>query len=424
MMNGLLSPRQLQVLQDCAKDPASLQRIMAVIEDIQRGNSVPPPAFEHQATTSALDGNARHFQLLQTISDTVPDHIYVKDRQCRFIMVNRAAWQTWGFAGPEAMIGKTDIDLFGETERDTLEAENQLMATGQASINHEVYAHEYCAVPMWFLISKMPLYDSNGHITGLIGINRNITDRKEAEQHALELAAERERIQVLSDFIRDASHEFRTPLSVIRAAAYLLKHMKEPDEHQLRQITSIETQASSILRLVEDLATMARLDSGASLNLQPVDLTGIIRAVLYQHREQANALDLHITLDLPDRLMLDADAEELQLAFGRLLENAIRYNRTGGSIYIHADTAPETCTVSIADTGMGITPDEITSIFNRLYRKDQARTTRGFGLGLPIARQIIEQHQGHIEVISKPDHGSTFLVVLPLNPSGIAEGAR
>lgn len=242
----------------------------------------------------------------------------------------------------------------------------------------------------------------------------DITERKLADAQRLELLLERERTDILTNFIRDAAHEFRTPLSIINTNLYLLDKMTEPERRAELQVR-IQEQADSITRLVEVLSTMVRLDYGVNDELAPVNINNIVRAIFSRMQPALEEKSLTAQFHVSEHVALvNGDAGDLTLALSSVLENAIRFTGDGGEIRVSTERDADYQVITISDTGIGMDAEVMNRIFERFYRADYARTTRGFGLGLSIARKIIEYHEGEIQVESAPHAGSTFRIRLPL----------
>ncbi|MCX6028486.1 MAG: ATP-binding protein [Chloroflexi bacterium] len=255
--------------------------------------------------------------------------------------------------------------------------------------------------------------EASGKPVRMIGAMQDISERKQAEQRAFELALERERMALLTQFILDVSHEFRTPLSIMQTNIYLLERLEDPAKRQ-RKLAQIGEQVTGITRLVELLVEMARLDSGVPFTTQSMDLNGLVGAIAGKLQAQAAAKGLTLYLELASDLPpVPADGNRLDRALHELLNNAVRYTPTGGSITLRTASGAAGVTVEVQDSGPGIAADVLPHIFERFYRQDVAHTTPGFGLGLPIARAIVERHGGRLEVESQPGAGSVFRIKLP-----------
>ena len=264
----------------------------------------------------------------------------------------------------------------------------------------------------------------SGQDTRVDGIMNDITDRRQAAEQTMQLAIERERVGILSNFVRDASHEFRTPLSVINTRLYLMEKISDP-QRQGEYIDGIKEQADRILRLVESLITMTRLDSITRMPFERLDLNRVLVMMNVSAQTSASRAGLTFVLDLsPEALHIQGAVNELMTAFSAIFDNAFSYTPRGGRIEVrsyrlnHQEVA-----VDVRDSGLGIRAEELPHIFERFYRVDHARSIHGFGLGLPIARKIIELHQGRIEVESVPDQGSVFRLIFPADSQGRQAGS-
>jgi signal transduction histidine kinase len=216
-------------------------------------------------------------------------------------------------------------------------------------------------------------------------------------------------VKTLSQFVADASHEFRTPLTVIRTSAELaLRRAREPEAYRdsLHQIAS---EAERMTGLVEDLLILARSDAGAvEMPLAPVDLRDILGDVLAETRSLAEFRQIHIKSSLSSQAIVSGNRPALHRAFLVILDNAIKYSQAGATVTV---TLTNTSVV-IKDEGQGIAESDLPNIFKRFYQADRSRSQGGYGLGLSLAQSIIKAHAGKIEVTSTPGAGSEFRVTL------------
>lgn len=222
----------------------------------------------------------------------------------------------------------------------------------------------------------------------------------------------------VSQFTADASHELRTPISLIRTEAEIaLRKSRDEAEYQgsLRHILQEAERTSS---LVEKLLSLARADAGReSLEIRRLDLGETVRqAVLkWQHVMAARELRFIDSVTVPD-LFVAGDKSALSRLLNILLDNAVKYTPPLGSVELRLERKGEIALISVRDTGIGISDEDRLRIFERFYRADKARSREmgGAGLGLAIAEWIVAQHRGRITVQSTLAKGSTFLVELPL----------
>ena len=260
---------------------------------------------------------------------------------------------------------------------------------------------------------------------------RNITDKNLDSR--LDIGDARQELQILADsfnellsrldqsfetmrrFVADASHELRTPISVIRGEADVaLSHDRSPGEYQ-ESLATIQDEAQRLSRLVDDLLNLARADAG-HLNLRVAefylnDLLGeCCRAVESVAREKNIRLDCECAEDINFR----GDQELVRRLVLNLLDNAIRYTPSGGEVSVKLEAAGGDLRIHVSDNGVGIAPETVPHVFERFYRGDQARSRQngGFGLGLSIVKWIAESHRGSVQLSSKPGKGTVFTVLL------------
>lgn len=256
-------------------------------------------------------------------------------------------------------------------------------------------------------------WTEEGQPLRMFGTHADITERKQAEQRQLELALERERTQILANFITQASHEFRTPLSTINTSTYLLKRTDDPQARN-RHLLNIEEHVQDITTLVNALTIMTSLDSKQEFTTHEVDLCEVLESVHEARLKDFQSKSIHDMLQIAVKpLIVCGDSGYLRTAVEQIVDNAIQFTPEGGAITLRTDNHDDDAIIEIIDTGVGISEEELPRIFERFYRADKAGTTRGFGLGLPIAKRIIELHQGRIEVMSEPGKGSLFRIILP-----------
>lgn len=226
-----------------------------------------------------------------------------------------------------------------------------------------------------------------------------------------------------SDLLAEVMHELKTPLMAIRSASELMSRPDFPPEKQGELVQMIRREAARLSQMTQDFLDFARLESGrVQLARTAVDLAQIVRDVVHMAEPQAAAQDITITLDLPDELphperrpALLGDADRLKQVLLNFVSNAIKYNVQNGRIHIHAEPQTDEVVVRIADTGLGIAATDLTHLFERFYRVPHAENkAEGSGMGLAIAKKIVEQHGGRITVASIPEKGTTFTIHLPL----------
>ena len=215
--------------------------------------------------------------------------------------------------------------------------------------------------------------------------------------------------------ISDASHELKTPVSVIKAQCDVVFQRDRTKDEYLEALRTIRTASNGIVKLVRDLLTLARLDSGlfSSADFRMVSLGECVGRAVAALSPLAERRAIRLETSLNEGLTLLGDSERLTEVLLNIIENAVRYNRDGGLVEITSWERSDRVGVEIRDTGVGIGSDELERIFERFYRTTASRSVEGTGLGLSIARCIVEAHGGEIRVESEPGIGSCFSVSLP-----------
>jgi len=368
-------------------------------------------------TQAAVRASERNLRLL---AENSPDVIYILDLPTsKMTYLNRSEFLGYSgreIDGPQSLI----YALHPDDKARVLDHWGNWTAsghTGSASVI-EFRLHDKFGNWQW-LESRETVFESTqgGEPTQVLVTLTVITERKQAEERAIELGKEREQVKMLSDFVRDTSHDFRTPLTVMSTNMYLLSRVSEPDK-QAQYLKNAEQQISRLTRLIDRLQLMVRLDSQKSLEMSRVHMNPFIIDFCTQVEAEAAKKDITNVRELCESsVYIQANREELHQALVELGNNAVWYTPSNATITIRTRQENDSLIIEICDTGIGIAEGNLTRIFQRLYRVDDSRSSQsgGTGLGLPIAKRIVELHQGQIEVESVVGQGSIFRVILPLS---------
>ncbi|MEX0941813.1 MAG: ATP-binding protein [Pseudomonadales bacterium] len=243
-------------------------------------------------------------------------------------------------------------------------------------------------------------------VAGAIVILQDITEIRRLEQ-------------VRNDFVANASHELKTPISAIRGfAETIIDDPQMPADVMERFMERIRSQATRLDNIVQDLIHLSRFDSHVrTTSMHRIDLTAVLRKVYQLKAEDANDAAVQLTLDIGDQpLIAEGETEALEQMVSNLVDNAIKYTHAGGEVTLRLRVMDATAVIEVEDSGIGIPVEEQQRIFERFYRVDRARSREkgGTGLGLAIVKHIAQSHKGRVTVTSKVNQGSTFKVEIPL----------
>ena len=216
------------------------------------------------------------------------------------------------------------------------------------------------------------------------------------------------------DFVAAASHELKTPVASIQAAAETLSHALDEDpEAAHRFVAHLIRDSERLSRIVRDLLDLSRLESERA-SFAPVRLDALAREELDRLNERIREAALSIEID-SEPVTVSGSGQDLALLVSNLLDNAVRYTRPGGRIRVEITARNGDANISVSDSGIGIPARDLPRVFERFYRVDRARSrdTGGTGLGLAIVKHVAEQHGGRVEAQSELGRGTTFVVTLP-----------
>jgi len=308
-----------------------------------------------------------------------------------------------------------DTYIYPEDQATVRSAIDKAIATRQLfELEHRVIRAD--GTVGWTLSRAVPMIDDSGAVTEWFGIASDITARKEAESRLVE--ADRMKDQ----FLAILAHELRNPLAPIRNGLHLLSVRNDP--RQAGDVLGmLGRQVDHLVRLVDDLMEVARISSGSlHLRAQRIDVSSPLKAALDLSRPMIEAGRHALQVSYPsERLWIDGDETRLAQVFSNLINNAAKYTLTPGIIRVSMWRAGETVQVNVTDNGVGIAVDDHDRLFTLFGRLNAAQSKgEGLGIGLALARRLVELHGGSISVSSDgPDTGSSFTVTLPLSQTTV-----
>lgn len=336
-------------------------------------------------------------------------------------------------AQAEAILGLTKSQLMGKSPIDPswraiyedetpIDADNHpvsiTLRTGQRQTNVVMGIYKPDNRLTWILVNTEPLFASDStEPYAVVASFLDITDRKAAEEQVLRLAAEQERSEALQKFIRNISHDLRTPLSILDLNVQLLQRIHK-DERSQQKLGVMHEQAERISQLLNAFIDVMQYEDGTTIeHKQAIEINSLIRSSRMVYQELADKKDQSLIVQQTcETLYVQGDGKRLQQAIDSLLQNAITYTPEQGTISISLSVQEENLVIAVQDNGIGISSEDLPHIFERFYRADHARSTLtgGSGLGLTLVQHIAKHHKGRVEVESEIGQGSTFRLVLPL----------
>ena len=413
----------------------------------------------------------RERDLLRTLIDNLPDHIYVKDVNSGFLLNNAAHLRFLGAVSQEEVTGKTDLDVFPAGVGDPFFAEEQeIIRTGESLISREERNVDSSGTEHWVSSTKVPWRDESGRILGVVGLSRDITRRKQNErklqdqntrleelarikQEALEQLKEAqshlvqsEKLAGLGQMVAGVAHEMNNPLAFVgnnlaitqrdlaaisdllgiyREADALLKEqrpelmqrVKAADErididYTLESLQELMVRSregvSRIRQIVRDLCDFARLDTG---DLEEADVNAGIHSTLNIIAGAAKNKGVAIELELGALPRVSCYPAKINQVVMNLLSNAIDACSADGKIIIRTEALPGHVRITVSDTGTGIDPNIRERVFDPFFTTKPPG--KGTGLGLSISYGIVTSHGGEIDFSSSPGKGTVFTVKLP-----------
>lgn len=358
---------------------------------------------------------------LRQVIDNDPNLIFVKDQAGYFRLANQALADFYGTT-VEHLLGKREADLHPDPAESNrfLVDDHHVLATQKALIIDESQATDVHGQIHYFRVVKIPLRLSGDRPQHhILGVATEVTQQRRAKEELEKaLHQERELNYLKTHFIDTASHEFRTPLTVILGAAQILEAYQDrlPEERRSQYLHKIQDSVMRLRQLIDDVLTMSRLEAGKlRCQRQPVDILSLCNDLISELKLGLGK-NHHLRLETSGAIAspLALDPNLLQHILNNLLGNACKYSDPDSIVTLHLHGTPEMLTLTITDQGIGIPPADQPHLFDSFYRASNTQNIPGTGLGLNIVREYVELHGGQIEFTSQLHQGSTFTVHLPL----------
>jgi len=338
---------------------------------------------------------------VQTVLGAMLDGLAVIDDRRNVRLMNREFRSMFGLG--DNVTGGTILELVHNAAVDRLASD---ALRGEQPRRGSVDLVRGGAEPRELEISAVPLGENSAELKGAVILFRDVSHFRKVET-------------MRRDFVANVSHELRTPLSIFRGyLETLLDDPHQPPGELLRILEIMERHSNRLNALVEDVLSLARLESpGIELNLAEVDLPELLHSIMRDWEKRFAAKQLKSHLNFPGTLpRFRADETRLQELIYNLLDNAVKYSKPGSTVFLRAESEGNSIRFSVADQGLGISPNDLPRIFERFYRADKSRSNEqsGTGLGLAIVKHIAQLHGGAVEAQSEFGKGTTISVLLPV----------
>src|SRR5579884_1345634 len=338
----------------------------------------------------------------QTILSAIQDGLLVVDANRSITLANETFGKLFKISG--SVTGASLLDAIRQPTLERLISE--ALRTGEAARSELELTDSQTGVDRHIEVSAVPIQKSSSEIIGAVVLFHDITDLRRVDQ-------------MRRDFVANVSHELRTPLSILSGYLEMLLDNPKISRDELARILPIMQRHSTRLALlVDDLLSLAQLESpGAKLERAVVNLAELFNNVALDWKEKLAAKGLRVVMEVDaDAATLRADETRLQEVLHNLLENALKYSRPNGQIWLQAKRRHSEVVLSVKDEGIGIGKEDLPRIFERFFRADKARSRElgGTGLGLAIVKHIAQLHGGYVEAESELGRGTVIRVILPM----------
>ncbi len=376
-------------------------------------------------------------QMLQLVLDHIPEGVFWKDRDGRYLGCNKACAGDAGIPAPEAIVGKTDYELDWRATADAYVADDRkVIQSGQAQLGYEEAMIGADGTHRWLRTSKTPLYGVRGGVIGVLGAYEDITDRRRADEKIQRYSAQlAETNEELKRFTYIVSHDLRAPLLSLRGFSGELRRsleaLRKPVESVLENLAEPERSAaaqaleeavpealgfieSSVTRMDHLIGALLRLSRVGyrEFHMEELDTRQLLDETLRALAHQIESHKVEIKVGPLPRITSDRTA--MEQVFGNLLDNAVKYldPQRPGRIEVVAEETAEGVVFEVRDNGRGIAEEDMDKVFAP-FRRAGPQDVPGEGMGLAYVRALLHRLGGRIECLSQPDVGTTIRFVLP-----------
>jgi len=393
------------------------RRVAERTVELVRANEQLHAAIERLAEMEkAFEQSERRFR---TLVETTREVIWTADLNLLLTYVSPSVTELLGYT-VEEFLAMDPLDTLSQASqervlnmvREELGFQRQNPESRCFSRTEKIEHYRKDGSTVWVEMTSTFLDDGHGRPTGILGISRDLTERKRVDD-------------LKSDFVTTVAHELRTPLTSIRGYSELLliAHDLTPEERR-ECLMHINQQSVVLANIITDMLDIARMESGKELQMRlvPCDVSEQIRLLVDTYRAQSRTHLFEMVLPA-DHVMLLTDEQRLRDVFDNLLSNAVKYSPNGGTIRVTCRVSDGACLFTVEDQGIGMTPRQVGRVFDKFYRADHSDTTMpGMGVGMTIVKYVIEAQGGKVWVESGVGKGTIVTFTLPIAGTATLEG--
>ncbi|MDY6931752.1 MAG: ATP-binding protein [Halobacteriota archaeon] len=374
-------------------------------------------AFEKHEHLKALEeGKNKYHELIETSDDP----IFKNDLEGNLLFVNEAFKKVHGYSEDE-LTDTTFYDLIHPDDLLYVKNSFKKAIKGESVKNVEYRCRTKCGLYVDISINASPIISTKGDVIGVMGIGRDITERRMAEEDIKRAYEELKKVDKMKgDFAAMATHEIGTPLTIIKTNIEMLEDgmFGEIPEDQLKRLKVIKKNADHLVKLNREMMDISRIDAGKlRLRKEYSPVSDIIRDASKDLETFAENKKIEIIFDISDEnYRLNCDGDRIRQVVRNLVKNAIKFTAEGGKIEVGFEDMGDCILVRVFDNGIGIPKEEHENIFKRFYElgSSQGEENEGTGLGLAIVKGIVEAHGGEVWIESAPGEGSIFYFTIPV----------
>ena len=362
--------------------------------------------------------------LLRILIDNLPDYIYVKDTEGRFLAANDSVAHQHGVESHNDLIGKTDFDFFSpELAEKYFTDEQTVINSGKGIFDYEepTIDKNKKKERRWLSTTKIPFFDANGNTKGIVGIGHDITEHKEMEEKLRIVYEELNELNKTKDkFFSIIAHDLKSPFQGLMGFTEILvaEYCNLPEEEKKMIIKNIDELSHSTYNLLDNLLEWSRIQRGKIIfNPSIFNLKEALRPTLSLLRQTAQNKKILLECNMDENIKIDADLNILSTIMRNLVSNAIKFTMHNGKIIVSSRDIDGFIEISVIDNGVGIEKENLQNLFriDKSVRTKGTANECGTGLGLILCKEMIEMHGGEICVESEPRIGTKFIFTLKKN---------